>query len=122
MSKQIYEGNQFPDRKVYAITELGEKVFKAWITDPVLHGREMRQEFLAKLYFTIHTDSNSGLMLIDLQRKECQKWVASIKLEQEKNSSIYQELILQYRIMQIDAMIEWLSYVELNLIKTVPYN
>src|SRR5215207_5283006 len=40
-----------PPRKIYHLTETGRNAYENWLTTPVTHGRQMRIEFLAKLYF-----------------------------------------------------------------------
>jgi DNA-binding PadR family transcriptional regulator len=112
LSKEIFEGGQFPDRKVFAITDSGKEALQEWVNEPVLHGREMRLVFLAKLFFAMNLGSNLGVALIDAQTRECERWVANIQSERAENSSVYQELIYQYRIRQIGAMIDWLNFVK----------
>ena len=40
-----------PSRTVYRITPTGERAFWTWATSPVPHLRDVRVEFLAKIYF-----------------------------------------------------------------------
>ena len=57
LNKDVLEGSQYPDRKVYKLSETGRVCFLNWLVQPVNHGREMRQEFLAKIFFCIETRS-----------------------------------------------------------------
>jgi hypothetical protein len=80
----------------------------------VQHGREMRQEFMAKLFFML--DDNSGLKnnLIQQQIGACSDWIAKLRNEdsgQAKQSS-YARIIKRYRISQIQAMLDWLKELE----------
>lgn len=40
-----------PSRNVYRTTDTGEQAFWKWVTSPVRHARQIRIEFLAKIYF-----------------------------------------------------------------------
>lgn len=112
LDKSIFEGSQYPDRKVYKISEKGREVFFNWMVEPVSHGREMRQEFLAKLFFAIKQKQEFGWDLIQAQKNECALWINAIKIEKLAQNNIYQDLIFEYRIKQIEAMIDWLNFVE----------
>src|SRR5262252_750744 len=40
-----------PPRKILHLTPAGAVAFADWVTTPVAHGRDLRLEFLAKLFF-----------------------------------------------------------------------
>src|SRR5947209_20400002 len=42
-----------PPRKIFHLTRAGRERFLAWVRAPVPHGRELRQDFLAKFYFAL---------------------------------------------------------------------
>lgn len=108
---RILSGDAFQARKEFQLTEIGRRNFEAWLTSPVQHGRDMRQEFLAKLFFIL--DDNRGLKqnLIQEQISVCSEWIDKLKEENSKqaNPSPYVHLILKYRIAQIRAMLDWLK-------------
>lgn len=108
---QILPGDQYPDRKEYQITESGRKFVLAWLIEPVHHGRDMRQEFLAKLFFATHKNDDSAIKLIQNQKRESKSWLHQIT-NQTNSLSFYQDLINEYRIYQINAMLDWLNIVE----------
>lgn len=54
-----------PNRHVYEITDRGREEFAAWLTRPVAGRREIRDEFLAKLFFTAGVDPAQSLALLD---------------------------------------------------------
>lgn len=51
LTTKIVAGDVFPSRKEFKITEKGRNEVHAWLTSPVHHGRDLRQEFLAKIFF-----------------------------------------------------------------------
>lgn len=111
LTQQILAGDQYPDRKEYHLTESGKKLVLSWLVEPVHHGRDMRQEFLAKLYFATQQRSNAALELIHNQKIESGTWLEQFILP-TNYPIVYQELINQYRIHQINAMLAWLNDVE----------
>ena len=99
-------------RKEYQVTPLGRQSFLAWVTCPVGHGRDMRQEFLAKLYFAEKSGTEAALELIDEQKTVCGDWLASLQINYANtgDEQRYERMIFQYRISQTQAMLEWLDY------------
>ena len=99
-------------RKEYQVTSVGRQSFLAWVTCPVGHGRDMRQEFLAKLYFAQKSGAEAGLELIEEQKTVCGEWLASLQISYTttRDEQRYERMIFQYRISQTQAMLEWLDY------------
>jgi len=105
-------GNGNLVRKEYQVTPFGRQSFLTWATTPVSHGREMHQEFLAKLYFARKSGALVCLELIEEQKVGCTEWLSSLHNNWVKttNEQDFKEMIFQYRIFQTQAMIEWLDY------------
>src|SRR5438105_5564422 len=57
-----------PTRRVYRLTRRGQARYRHWVRTPVPHGREMRQEFLAKFYFARCERRAVAAQLIQRQR------------------------------------------------------
>jgi hypothetical protein len=75
----------------------------------VAHGRDFRQEFLAKLYFAQDDPGISG-ELIEHQCLACQDWLAELEertATTEQHS--YDWLVLQFRVGQMRAILAWLD-------------
>ncbi len=99
-------------RKEYQVTPVGRQSFLAWVTSPVNHGRDIRQEFLAKLYFAQKSGVEAGLELTEEQKSVCTEWLASLHISYANTSDEqhYERMIFQYRISQTQATLEWLDY------------
>jgi DNA-binding PadR family transcriptional regulator len=109
------EGNR-PVRNEYRITMKGEEVFQQWVVTPVLHGRDFRQHFLLKLYFSLYRDEERLLQLINDQQNECESWkkrfdrnLSSLENGNESQYS-FQIFVNHYRLSQVKADLEWLSW------------
>ena len=65
---KMLPGGAHPPRKDYRPTKAGQAAFHAWRQAPVEHAHEMRQEFLARLYFAQRQDARSALELVIASR------------------------------------------------------
>lgn len=106
---------QIRERKSYRLTSAGQQALQEWITRPVLHPREMRQEFLARLYFARQDSPETARGLLNSQRKQCLVWQQDLLAQlrsiettsPEKNS--YERMVFNFRLAQIQAMLGWLE-------------
>ena len=100
-----------PDRKEYQLTPAGKEVFLQWVSHPVQHGREMRQDFLARLYFAQLVNPETTQELLEGQTDACRQWLESFNqsiLELNENQT-FEKLVIQFRIQQTEAMLKWLD-------------
>ncbi len=104
------QGNR-PPRRVLHLTPSGTQAFEHWLRDPVAHGREFRQEFLAKLFFAQRESLACAQALIADQRSACQHWLTELhdQLDQLSDTRSYDWLVLQFRISMIQAFSHWLD-------------
>lgn len=99
-----------PPRKVYALTATGRATFEAWLATPVTHGRQMRLEFLAKLYFAYRQGPTVVAPLLEQQRVACRHWLA--ELQEQSHPALttdpFAYAVYQFRITQIESFVTWL--------------
>lgn len=118
LASALIPGETHPDRKEFRPTAEGHKAFLYWMQSPVHHGRDMRQEFLARLFFAIKNGKEYAFELLQQQRQVCLSWKG--RLEQRFNApegqSQFARLIFYYRMGQIDAMLDWLETCRKELI------
>lgn len=98
-------------RKQYHLTENGRQAFDTWLVSPVQHGREMRQGFLARLYFARISGVSAVRQLIDAQYRTCLGWQYDIQSELDALSdpASFQRVVNLFRMNQINAMLNWLD-------------
>jgi hypothetical protein len=96
---------------MFHLTSEGRQAFHAWLTSPVERPRQMRHEFQAKLYFAQQAGSQGCMELIDMQRQVCLKWMEAHAASAEKDGVGTPHLWLmdQFRVGQIQAMLDWLE-------------
>lgn len=98
-----------PARKMLHLTPAGRRAFQLWRTTPVLHGRDLRQEFLAKLYFAQQESPATASHLIQAQREVCAATLA--KLDERAGQALdpYSRLVFAFRRSQLTASLDWLA-------------
>ena len=72
-------GESHPNRKQYQITSVGRQTFFAWRISPVQHERDVRQEFLAKIYFALQSGHETVLELLETQTELCFEWLSQLQ-------------------------------------------
>lgn len=117
LTSSLVSGDSHLLRKEFKITSMGSQTFNAWKTSPVHHPREMRQEFLAKLYFGLKDNTEAGFELIEEQRTLCSEWLASQQIDYSKteDDQHFERMVFQFRISQTEAMLEWLNACQIEL-------
>jgi len=58
-----------PSKRIFHVTELGRKTFLSWLETPVKHVRDLRIEFLCKLFFFRQLSMQGAVKLVSAQIK-----------------------------------------------------
>lgn len=100
-----------PPRKVYALTERGRAVYDGWLTAAVPHGRQMRLDFLTKLYFAHRQHPDRVYELIDAQTRACQEWLAELQANASDSAEppFFPFAVQQFRLQQVESFLTWLE-------------
>ena len=102
-----------PPRKVYHLTSAGRRAFGRWLTQPVQLPREMRLEFMLKLYFAQIDGPETARQLIDSQLAVCEGWL--VTQTEHETPSAYSRAVHRYRRGHIEAIREWLARLPVEL-------
>lgn len=106
-----------PARQVYRLTSAGLAELRRWLKEPVQHTREIRLEFLVKLYFAQRMDEALAAALIAGQTEALRGWLDTL-IDQRASPATgdlpvsdreFTRQVLDLRIVQTRAAIEWLS-------------
>lgn len=108
ISKVEIQDNR-PSKKVYSITPEGRETFLSWVHRPVESIRNLRLEFLAKLFFMREMKLSGIGELIAKQIDVCQGQLETIKQQDEFCPDEFDRLVFQFRICQIEAILGWLQ-------------
>jgi DNA-binding PadR family transcriptional regulator len=111
LTSALVPGEAHPLRKEYNISSLGRQTFIAWMRSPVLHERDMRQEFLARLFFAQNAGTEIAIELITEQHQVCLEWLESkqLRLAGLYAEQRYERMVYQFRIAQTETTLAWLD-------------
>jgi len=114
---KMLPGGAHPPRKEYRPTQTGRAAFHAWRQAPVEHAHEMRQEFLARLFFARNVNAQSALDLIDCQQERCRAWQARLLDEFAAlgGAPSFERFVFSFRVQQVEGILAWLDQVRQEL-------
>jgi PadR family transcriptional regulator AphA len=99
-----------PPRKVFSLTDAGVAVFRGWLNQPILRLRQIRQDFLLKLYFSRLIPGHDTRALIERQieasRSVSEELGAAADAEPRDS---FTRLVYQSRQATADATVRWLE-------------
>jgi len=98
-----------PAKRVFLLTSTGREKFSGWIHGPTEHVRDLRIEFMARLFFFNSLSLQGGKELIDTQIKILKQIGEKIRQKQERENSSFNKLVLGFKTATVDAWIEWLA-------------
>ena len=98
-----------PARNIFSITPTGEAVFREWIDAPVNHVRDMRLEFLTKLWFARQADPDLERTLIEQQLAVCGKKVKTLEALKASSSTEIESRSIGFRLTIVHASVSWLK-------------
>lgn len=102
-----------PPKRLLHLTTAGRAAFDTWLRRPVRHGRELRIEFLAKLFWARRIGEDAAYRLVAVQRAECERWLAAENDDIARDEP-YARLVTSFRRGQIEAMLRWLDECQAN--------
>jgi PadR family transcriptional regulator AphA len=106
-SKQEWQETR-PPKKTFALTPRGRERFLHWVFTPVDHVRDMRIEFMAKLFFVRRLTIKERLTLVDKQIAVLEGKLESIERSKKKSPDEFQTILYSFKASQTTAALEWL--------------
>jgi hypothetical protein len=101
---------------VYKITDDGRAELTRWLQEPVARTREIRLEFLVKLYFARQLDPGHATRLLAEQRDTLHKLEESLSAQlataPDSDDDAFPRLVLDLRLEQTRAALAWLDRVD----------
>ena len=99
-----------PPRKIYTLTDKGRTAFLRWLLTPVARGRQMRIEFLSKLYFACRQGPTVADALLAQQTAACEQWLAHLRRQPPAApQELFVYAVQQFRIDQVESFLAWLA-------------
>jgi DNA-binding PadR family transcriptional regulator len=103
-----------PDRQMHAITGAGKNALTRWLESPVQATRELRLEFLLKLYLAQRLSADDARQLIERQRVVIAGLMESLETQLanvpgDDADALFRRQVLGLRILQNRAALDWLE-------------
>jgi DNA-binding PadR family transcriptional regulator len=98
-----------PPRHMLSLTAMGRAVFAEWLTTPVTRLRQLRQVFLAKLYFAMQAGPEAAATLIAGQRRACAVMLEDANRQAATATTSYTRRVYRFRAEQAAAALVWLD-------------
>jgi DNA-binding PadR family transcriptional regulator len=103
-----------PPRKIYALTGPGRDRLDAWLHAPVERMRQVRLDFLLKLYFLHHLDPAAERTLLHAQIAVCGAYRDRLELRVHDESG-FERLVALSKSTAAEATANWLIRYESEL-------
>lgn len=97
-----------PAKRVFSLTPVGKKGFLEWLRSPVEHVRDLRIEFIAKLFFFHRLSVKGGEDLIKIQIESLGELKKKFKNGRDKENDPFKKLVFGIKVMTIEAWLQWL--------------
>ncbi len=111
LHSEIQVQESYPARKQYSITESGLASFHEWMLQPVDHPREIRQEFMARLFFAYRSSRHEARELLLRQKQVCTGWMELHgQHAAEADEDPFSHILLDFKQAQMDSILEWVNY------------
>jgi DNA-binding PadR family transcriptional regulator len=105
----LKEQSNRPSKRIFTLTSSGRENFLLWLRSPNRHVRDIRVEFIAKLFFFNSLSIPGAKYLvasqIDLLETSKRKLQARHRIE----NAPFERLSLKFRIDTVDTCLSWLS-------------
>ncbi|MEW6350831.1 MAG: PadR family transcriptional regulator [Thermodesulfobacteriota bacterium] len=101
--------DNLPSKKVFEITSIGEELLAAWVKSPVAHIRDLRVEFLVKLFFAGLKSSEVREDLLRYQLEVCRRKAQRLEELKAGCRNRIELVAIEYRTAIVLATDKWLK-------------
>lgn len=99
-----------PPRRVLALTEAGQAAFQQWLDEPIRRLRQIRQDFLLKLFFSRQLPEHDTPRLIARQIEACQAVADQLATAAAAEATAsFAALVYESRLAMARATLAWLA-------------
>ncbi len=98
-----------PSKRVFHVTPLGRDAFKAWVNRPVPHVRDLRTEFLCKMFFFQHLSLPGARKLLLAQIDTIEALKERIRKNPKGEKDAFLKLLYGFKARNIECLLRWLK-------------
>ncbi|HJX34711.1 MAG TPA: PadR family transcriptional regulator [Desulfatiglandales bacterium] len=108
LTSSVAAQNSLPSKRIFSIRPKGRKAFMDWLRSPVEHVRDLRVEFLVKLFFFHRLALEGGDDLIQAQIRSLEGLRKGIRERQKREKESFNRLVFALRAASIQAWLKWI--------------
>ena len=98
-----------PAKRVFSLMPTAEQKFLNWLRSPTHHVRDLRIEFLAKLFFFRNLDLEGGSALVNAQIAHLKQVKKALAAKKRAERDDYKRLVYGFRISTLTGWLSWLK-------------
>ncbi len=100
-----------PTRMEYSLTPKGKAAFVDWLYLIVNHPRDIRQEFMVRLFFLNKIQPERTREIIGTQLEVCRTWMDQLDHpDTHEPTEYFHNMVMLFRRLQVEAMVNWLTW------------
>lgn len=108
VDSQLEAQESRPPRRIFSITPTGQQELHRWLGEPVGKTRDIRLDFLLKLYTAREHNPALAERLVNEQRDVCDRFIVSLQEQMDTEVDEFRRLVLEMRLAQNQALLSWL--------------
>ncbi len=108
----VWDNSAYPPKAVYTTTDQGQITFERWLHSPVGRMREVRLDFLVKLYFAMKADNDLARELVAAQIAVTTDYAEEIAREQtelDMGMPDFDAIVLESKASAARITLAWLQ-------------
>lgn len=98
-----------PSKRVFSLLPAAEEKFLSWLKSPTDHVRDLRIEFLAKLFFFRNLGLQGGKALVEAQIGLLEQVKEGFRAKKRAEKDDYNRLVYGFRISTLTGWLNWLK-------------
>jgi PadR family transcriptional regulator, regulatory protein AphA len=98
-----------PAKNIFSLNPRGAEVFEEWLDSPVYHVRDIRLEFLTKLWFAHQRGLEAEKRLVERQLAACREKVERLQALSAFSRTQTESRSISFRLAVLGAAVSWLE-------------
>jgi len=106
-----------PSKRVFSLRPTAEKKFLDWLKSPTEHVRDLRIEFLAKLFFFRNLGLEGGDALVSAQIALLKQVKEGLMAKRRTERDDYKRLVYGFRVSTLAGWLNWLKREAISFVR-----
>jgi DNA-binding PadR family transcriptional regulator len=116
VAHEVVSQTERPDKKVYALTDVGRKELNEWLSTPSALDLDLRNETFLKLMLARRLEHANPLAVLAVERRACferlHEVTQALARADKDKASAQNILLLELAMLRLEAFMKWLDRCE----------